>query len=450
MFQIVMLLFGAEFLRAKAKYLMFISILWGVFGMIIFIDGLDGVTYFPLRAFGALLLLESLLTLSIASVSTGPKKAVLYFKGGVFFFVAILILSDKPYSNQLLAIVFGFAFFVISLFVISSAWVVRYPKWISAILSGIAQMLFAIFIFSPYPTHYKATVPVLLGALMLMSSVNTLRLALRANRVSEGVSIFDLLAPCDLQYKLKKQPAPRPLDDYTAAANFCGPLTVHIWTPEGTANNSPIPRPVINRYIAAVDSDGFISTGHAALELPPDVYISLYPEDDINRSPSEFLNILKATQDNNVSGVFQPDYATEAANWCESDRKIHFHIYNRKALLHYWQGYRMTTTYNLTYRNCSSSVAYALEASLEGVLAEQSKNLYATLRTAFMPELWIAAQVRKRALSMAWTPGLVMDYARALHSIVHPGPDPWYQRLTAKWRERRSARKLQEKTPRRW
>lgn len=66
-------------------------------------------------------------------------------------------------------------------------------------------------------------------------------------------------------------------------------LTVHIWTPEGSANQRPVPRPIINRYIAAVDADGVISTGHAALELYPYIYISLYPAEDIDRSPSEFL-----------------------------------------------------------------------------------------------------------------------------------------------------------------
>lgn len=372
MIQIVLLLFGVEFVRTKAKYLMLIGILWGVLGVSIFIDGLDGVTYFPLRVFGTLLLVESLITLSIASSGVGAQKAVLYFKGAIFCSVSILILSNRAYSNLLLAIVFGFAFFVIGLFIISSAWVVRYPHWKNAMLGGIAQIIFALFMFSPYPTHYKATVPVFLGTLMLISGINTARLALRARQISEGASIFDLLAPSNIQNDLTKHQVSLTSD--SSNADFIGPLTVHIWTPVGTANTSPIHRPVINRYIAAVDADGVISTGHAALELSPDIYISLYPESDIDRSPSEFLNILKATQDNNVPGVFQPNYATEAANWCESDRKIYFTQYNGIALLRYWKGYRMTTTYNLTYRNCSSSVAYALEASLEGVLSEQSKN----------------------------------------------------------------------------
>ncbi|EJE3976512.1 HdeD family acid-resistance protein [Escherichia coli] len=431
MIQILLLLFGAEFVRRKAKYLTFIGILWSVLGVGIFVDGVNGVTYFPLRTFGALLLLESLVTLSIASGGVGAQKAVLYFKGGIFCFVAILILSDKPYSNLLLSIIFGLAFFVIGLFVIVSAWVVRYPMWKRTILGGIAQMLFAIFIFS-FPGH-NATIPVFLGTLMLISGLNTIRLALRTGMVYEGEAIFDLLAPTDILNDLKKWSVSSLVNHSAFGPDINGPLTVHIWTPVGTANSSPIPRPIINRYIAAVDTDGVISTGHAALELLPDIYISFYPAIDIDRSPSEFLKTLKATKDNNVPGIFQPDYVTEAADWCESDRKIFFHKYNRIALQRYWQRYQMNTTYNLTYRNCSSSVAYALEASLDGVLSEQSKNPRSIMRTLFMPELWIAAQVRKRAQSMAWTPGLVMDYARALRSIVHPVPESWYQRFTDKY-----------------
>lgn len=195
-------------------------------GVSIFIDGLDGVTYFPLRVFGTLLLVESLITLSIASSGVGAQKAVLYFKGAIFCSVSILILSNRAYSNLLLAIVFGFAFFVIGLFIISSAWVVRYPHWKNAMLGGIAQIIFALFMFSPYPTHYKATVPVFLGTLMLISGINTARLALRARQISEGASIFDLLAPSNIQNDLTKHQVSLTSD--SSNADFIGPLTVHI------------------------------------------------------------------------------------------------------------------------------------------------------------------------------------------------------------------------------
>lgn len=429
MIQIALLLFGVDFVRSRAKFLAMVGVVWGLVGIAIFIDGLDGVLYFPLQVFGALLLLESLVTLSIASSGVGAQKAVLYFKGGIFCFVALLILTNKPYSNLLLAIIFGFSYFVIGLFMISSAWIVRFPHWKNALIGGLAQILFAMVIFSPYPTHYKATISFFLGTLMVSSGINTLRLARRAGLLSEGTSVFELLAPSDMLPNLRKRSPARQPEVATSSIDFIQPLTVHIWTPEGTASATPIPRPVINRYIAAVDAQGVISTGHAALELAPNVYISLYPATDIDRSPSEFLNVLKATRENDVPGLFQPDYATEAANWCDSDWQIQFHSYNSSALLRYWAGYQLTKIYNLTSRNCSSSVAYALEASLDGVLAKKGKSWLATLRILTMPELWIAAQVRKRALSMAWTPGLVMDYARALRHIVHPVPLPWYQRI---------------------
>ncbi|WP_213716502.1 HdeD family acid-resistance protein [Cedecea lapagei] len=434
MIQIALLLFGVDFMRSRVKYLILLGSLWSLLGLAIFLDGLDGVTYFPLRFFGLLLLLESLVTLSIASGGVGAQKAVLYFKGGIFCFVSLLILSNQPYSNLLLAIVFGFAYFVIGLFVIFSAWIVRFPHWKGTLITGLAQIMFAFFMFSPWPTHYKATVSFFLGTLMIFSGIHTVRLALRVARLREGISVFDLLVPAGIGVEVKKGTNIKPNLAEPANVDFREPLTVHIWTPEGTASASTIPRPVINRYIAAVDSEGVISTGHAALEVPPDLYISLYPAEDIDRSPAEFLNTLKATRDNDVPGTYQPDYATESAEWCQSDRKIYFHHYNGKALQRFWSAYKLTKTYNLTYRNCSSSVAYALEASLDGVLSKHTRSWLSILRTLAMPELWIAAQVRKRATSMAWTPGLVMDYARALRSIVHPVPEPWYQRVTFKWR----------------
>src|SRR3546814_20416621 len=104
----------------------------------------------------------------------------------------------------------------------------------------------------------------------------------------DGRSVFDLLAPRDLIPHWHRKPAPdaaaAPAPD--AIDPVQSPLVVHVWTPEGSSRHEPVPRPVINRYIAAVDAKGVISTGHAALELPPATYISLYPAVEINRSPS--------------------------------------------------------------------------------------------------------------------------------------------------------------------
>ncbi|SQC90704.1 Uncharacterized conserved protein [Cedecea neteri] len=302
MIQIALLLFGVDFMRSRVKYLILLGSLWSLLGLAIFLDGLDGVTYFPLRFFGLLLLLESLVTLSIASGGVGAQKAVLYFKGGIFCFVSLLILSNQSYSNLLLAIVFGFAYFVIGLFVIFSAWIVRFPHWKSTLATGLAQIIFAFFMFSPGQPIIKPPVSFFLGTLMVFSGIHTVRLALRVARLREGTSVFDLLVPAGIGFEVKKGADAKPKIAEPENADFREPLTVHIWTPEGTASASTIPRPVINRYIAAVDSEGVISTGHAALEVPPGIYISLYPAEDIDRSPAEFLNTLKATRDNDVPG----------------------------------------------------------------------------------------------------------------------------------------------------
>lgn len=430
MLQIALLLFGVEFIRSKSWFIGLVGILWAALGTGVMIDGLDGDLHFPIQVFGILLLLESLVTLSVASSGLGTQRAVLFFKGGICFFVATLILANKVYSNLLLAIMFGFTYFVIGLLVITSAWVVRFPRWRSSLASGAAQVAFAGLLVSPYPIDSNATVSFFLGVLMVVGGFNTLRLARRTWRLRHGTSTFELLAPGDLLADFLDAPPEAPPEAIPEPDIAPGtPLVLHIWTPEGTSDAATIPRPIINRYIAAVDTQGVISAGHSALELAPVVYLSLYPVADIDRSASEFFRILKATRDNDVPGVFLADYATEVAQWCASDRKILFHKYNAKALIHFCTHYRRQATYNLTYRNCSSSAAFALEASMDGVLSDRALRWSSVLQTLLMPELWIAAQVRKRAMTMAWTPGLLMDYARALRLIVHPVPQPWFKRL---------------------
>jgi hypothetical protein len=47
------------------------------------------------------------------------------------------------------------------------------------------------------------------------------------------------------------------------------------------------------------------------------------------------------------------------------------------------------------------------------------------LRLLLTPELWVAAHLRKRATTMAWTPGLTLDYARAMSMLADPRPFAW-------------------------
>ena len=205
-------------------------------------------------------------------------------------------------------------------------------------------------------------------------------------------------------------------DGRRPTASMRSPCT---WTPTGTSKAEAQRYPVIDRYIAAVDVNGVISTGHAALESPEGIYISLYPGVEIDRSPDEFTRILRATRENDVPGLFQPDYATESKAWCPSTVRVRIRNYDPSKLDAFWTSYRQNLTYNLTHRNCSSTVSNALEAALDGAvwrLKGARAGWGAFVRLLLTPELWVAAQIRKRAVTMAWTPAHARLCARAQHA----------------------------------
>jgi len=419
MMQLAILLLGVDHLQNKSRYLMGLSLLWGIAGALIFIDGLDGQTYFPVNVFGGLLLLESAMTLMMSSACVDTKRKILVFKGGGFLFCALVILINHRYSNLLLSAILCFAFIIIGFFSALSACVVRFPRWRSKVAHSTLTTLFSILLFS----EYLSVISFLLGFLMTESALRGMGLAWRFVRLRPAEPLFREERQVDASMRAVCERASNRCEGCDEGVENA--LIIHVWTPEGAASAPVIPRPVINRYIASVDENGVISTGHAAVEIPGKLYISLYPAEDIDRSPSEFLRLLKATQENNVQGRYLTDYVTEAQEWRHSDRKIVFSRYNEIALKRFWDSYSQTEVYNLTYRNCSSTVACALEAALEGVLAEPDVFWRPFARMMLTPELWIASQLRRRALAMAWTPGLVLDYARALNALVQPVSVPW-------------------------
>jgi hypothetical protein len=308
-----------------------------------------------------------------------------------------------------------------------AAYVVRYDRWRYAFARGVAEVLLAIFLFQPYPTHYVGTVPFCLGLFLAFSGLNLLTLARRVRNMDSNPALADN-PNLGFMPTRPNGPAQRVFDGPPLESERA--LTVHVWTPSGSAKAETRNYPLVGRYIAAVDVNGVVSTGHAALESPEGVYISLYPAKEIDHSPEQFGALLRATAENNVPGVFQPDYPTESKAWCPSTVRVRIRNYDAAKLEAFWERYRGDTTYNLTHRNCSSSVSNALEAALDGVVGRLSwpdTGWGVMLRLLITPELWVAAQIRKRALTMAWTPGLTLDYARALSMLADPRPFVWWK-----------------------
>jgi uncharacterized membrane protein HdeD (DUF308 family) len=429
MIRLVLLLLGVEYLRKRWRSILLIGLIWLLAGLVIFIDALDNAMYFPINFFAYLFLVEGLATLAVAWTGVGGQRILRYVKGGAVVLAAMLIFAGHHHGNFLLSMIFGTLFLADGLIQCISAYMVRYRRWRVAFSWGLAEIALAIFFYQPYPTHYVGTLPYCLGLFLMFGGANLMGLAARVRRMSGNPALSE-----------SAHSAVQP-DEHLASAytqvEWEGPpaeheqaLTVHVWTPAGSARSPTQHYPIVDRYIAAVDVNGVISTGHAALESPEGIYISLYPRTEIDRSPDDFGRLLRATRENDVPGVFQPDYATESKAWCLSTVQVRIRNYDPRQLQAFWRRYRCDTTYNLTHRNCSSTVARALEAAIDGAVGRlygDRAGWRVFFRILATPELWVAAQIRKRAVTMAWTPGLTLDYSRALSMLADPRPFAWWK-----------------------
>jgi uncharacterized membrane protein HdeD (DUF308 family) len=424
MVRLILLLLGHDFIRRRWLMLALVGLVWGALGAAIFVDALDGVTYFPIHVFGYLLLVEAVVTLAVTPAGADTRVVLRKARGIAFLVLGLLVVDAHHAASVILAMLFGLAFLADGIFRMAAAVVVRFVGWRLSLLTGLLEVAFAVFMFEPYPTFYAGTVPYCIGMGIFLSGCGLLRQAFRLKRLPGHGSAFLWLSRHPVANdKLVADALVAEAREEMAKQD--GDLIVRVWTPAESAADAVVPRPLIDRYIAAVDSRGVISTGHAALEASPGIYISHYPSVEIDRSEANFARVLRATADNDVPGAFKPSYAAEAAGWCEATAEVRFERYDRPRLAAFWCRYRAIDTYNLTSRNCSSTVANALEAALEGSLAGTGLGLGALFRAMFNPELWVAAQLQRRAQAMAWTPGLVLDYARTLRAAITPTPLGW-------------------------
>ncbi|MDR5782219.1 DUF308 domain-containing protein [Caballeronia sp. LZ065] len=421
MVKLMMILLGVDYLRQRWRSLMAIGWLLLIVGIGVFVDALDGALGFPIALVGWLLLIESVLSLAVAWTGVGGQRRLRHAKGIVFLLTAALIFEGNHHGHFILSILIGMAFIFDGLLQATSALVVRYRRFRVALGFAIFEILLGVFMLQPYPTHYKGTVPYCVGAFFIFAGINLILIATRVRRLTRNPAMHEVgdARPAQPAREWDGPPA-----DHEPA------LTVHVWTPVGSSKAQTQWHPVVDRYIAAVDRNGVISTGHAALEAPGGLYVSLYPAVEIDRSPDDFARLLRATRENDVPGTFQPSYDVESKAWCPSTVRVRIRNYDAARLDSFWCNYRQDTTYNLTHRNCSSSVARALEAALEGAtgrLYGAHAGWGALVRMILTPELWVAAQIRKRAVTMAWTPGLALDYARALSMVADPRPYGWFK-----------------------
>ncbi len=137
---------------------MTLGVLSVALGVVIFSNALDGVLYFPITPFAALMLFEGLATLAVAWTGMGGQRMLRYVKGTTFCLSALLVLIGGEHGNFALSMIFGTLFLVDGALQIVTAKVVRYWRWKIAVAGGALEIAIAVFFYQPYPDYYAGTV----------------------------------------------------------------------------------------------------------------------------------------------------------------------------------------------------------------------------------------------------------------------------------------------------
>ncbi|MCX4196107.1 DUF4105 domain-containing protein [Methylobacterium organophilum] len=416
-----MLLVGRAAVRRHWHLIVATGLLWSLLGLLVVVDSLDGALHVPDRWFGLILLAEGVSALVVGASAVGAARRLRLAKGALLSVMAVLIMMATRHSTFLLAMIFGVAFVVDGLVRITIAGLLKFAGWRMSVALGGLSIAFGLFHLQPWPTWYAGTVGYCIGMFLILNGANLALVGLRTRRLGTA------------------EPAAAATG---AGATEPGSLTVYVWTPTGQAT-TPAGQRLIRRYVASVDKAGRFSTGHAALQQGDDLYVSHYPAVEIDRSPANLRSSLRAGPENDVPGRFLPSHAAEVADWCPATVAVTLNGIDAARLRAFWAQYSRDTTYNFISRNCSTTVARALDIAVEGAFSRGGhpwRQLAAALTT---PEFWAAAFLRNGARSMTWTPGLVLDYTRALSALVDPAsPVPsiaWKRvgwRLLRNWRAR--------------
>jgi uncharacterized membrane protein HdeD (DUF308 family) len=439
MVQLLLLLLGVQAVRRHWQWLALIGAAWIALGLIVVIDPLERAQKFTMHILGELLVLEGAVVI-IVWVLNSSRRQLSFLRAAALILPGLLII-DTPWRNVvLISCLFGLALTADGVIRLASTLLMRFPGWRWAVAGSLLEVGLALLAFTPWPVSYEATIPFCVGVALILSGWAVLRSGLLLRRLPPDAPITSL----PIFRAQRGWHVPVALGGPQGAADLAekpGPrMIVHVWTAVASAA-SPRANPLINRYIAAVDANGTVSTGHAALEMPPDLYISHYGASDQDRTGKEFLGALNAGRHNDVQGRFLPSYRSEVAEWCEANEHVVFRRFDAERLRLFWSTYRQDPTYNLTNRNCSVAVALALDVALEGVIGRRRRWLPPrVLRLVMHPDLYLATLLRKRAHTMTWTPGLVLDYARALHRVVEPPSLSWPAMVRQTFRAYRRSR----------
>lgn len=375
--------------------------------------------------FGLVFLVQGVIALAVMTLE--ESRVGVYadaIKAIVLLTVGILILRSAFYGAEVLSWLFALGFCLDALSRLATVAVVRFRRWGHAVVACTLELILAGLLIADWPLRDAQNISLCISLLLVLSGCAMVRIAHSLARLHEATAIYSMPLFCDRGWNEETAVF---IHDNVPDHDDVSKMRVLVWTPAAVAEVLPR-RPIIDRYLATRDTNGKVQTGHAALEVQPDIYISHWPMNDIDPAAYDFAGVFYSGAANDLPGLFQPSYDEERLEWMAADQEVVFTNFHILRLRAYWEGYRQHATYNVTNRNCSIAVAGALEAALEGSLDCRRPWLRLGL-LLLNPRLWEAAYIRSRAVHLCWTPGMTLDYAKALKRIVEPQPAHWPSRL---------------------
>lgn len=433
MFRLALMLFGGDALVQRWRFFMAAGLLTLLSGLVVLGDILDGVADIDGWVFGLVLLLHGLVEMVVGATHMRARRRFEMLRGAAMVVCALLLL-DFPWDNAITSgVLFGAAFTFNGLVRIGSSLLIRYPNWRQSNAIGWSYLLMAALLFTSWPLPDSMNVSFSAGMALLAGGYVLVRGAWRLRRLPPG----SRLAAVELYRRRRDtQRLPSAPQQPIAPSTAGDEIVVHVWTAL-SQNDERVLLPWIDRYFVSLSRKGSVSTGHVALECGPGFYISHHPRVRLSITQQNVVHQVRATDSNDHPGMWHPSYAQEAAATQASTYRIRFRVFNKAHLQAFWDGYRKDDTYNLTHRNCSVVVTEAIDAAMEGVFAD--KPFWRTLlRLSLHPDMWLAGSIRVRAESIAWTPGLALDYVSAIRRITHPHQD--LRVHLARWWKTRKAR----------
>lgn len=409
MVRLLLMLFGADRMRGLGLVMLAVGGLWAALGFLTMLDAVDGITLLAVDGFAVLLLIQGLIALLAAAAHWRIAWRFNLVRGLVLSAIALLILGWPVQFWIADYFLFALAFLVDGLTRVGLGLSLRFRGWPAVVSGGLAEIVLAGLVWADWPLDECITIPFCLGIAMILGGTMVIRAGQALRRLRPGQSLLAL----PIFYDQPAMAALPPLAGNAPVAQ-AEPMVLRVWLPPETMRRRRR-LPVFERYVVALSRRGVASTGHASLEQGREVYISHYPQDDPDLSPADFLRWVR--QSGPTPGYFRPDAASEAEVWRTRPRQLRLQHYSPARLRAFWDAYRRDDGYNPTSRSCSVAAALALDAALEGVLADRP-FLPTLLRLLISNEVWLAAMLRRRAEALAWTPGILWDYANLLNGVV--------------------------------